>query len=98
MVLAMTSATWRESARAEAQVAAIEQQRVILLAVGGDELVHDAAVCADKLVFGALAKPGQHRARVTGADERENGKGRNHFKRGGAGNPEPRGTSPQDSG
>ena len=49
----------RDGREAEAEIAAIEQQRVILCAVGGDELIHDAAVGADELIFCALAEPGQ---------------------------------------
>ena len=41
---------------------------MILFAVDGDELVHDAAVGAHKLVFRPLAKPRQHRARIAGAN------------------------------
>ncbi len=46
----------------EAQVAAIEEQGVVLLAVGGDELVHDAAIGAHKLVLDTLAEASEHRA------------------------------------
>ena len=51
-----------ERRETEAEVAAIEQQRVIRLAVGGDELVHDAAVGADELILDALAEAGEHGA------------------------------------
>ena len=59
MVLAMTSATSGGDGRElEAQIAAIEQQGVILLAVRGDELVHDSAVGAHELVLHPLAQAG----------------------------------------
>ena len=64
----------------EAQIAAIQQQGVIFPAVGGDELVHDAATGAYKLVFGPLAKPRQRGPRIADADQRGDGQRRRHFK------------------
>ena len=55
---------------------------MVFLAIGGDELVHDAAIGAYKFVFGALAKARQHWSRIASADEREHGQRRNHFKSG----------------
>ena len=55
------------------------------MAVDGDELVHDAAIGADELVFGALAETGEHRAGVAGAGERENRESRGYLQGGGAG-------------
>ncbi len=40
------------------QGAAVQQQGVILLATGGDHLIHDAAVAADELVLRLLAVEG----------------------------------------
>ena len=72
MVLAITSATWAGiGASLKAQIAAIQQQGVVFFAVGGDELVHDAATGADKLVLRPLAEPRQHRARVADANQRQ---------------------------
>ena len=82
----MTSATSAGMRReAEAQVAAIEQQSMVGLAIGGDELVHDAAVGADELVLDALAEAGEHRARIVCADQREDGQRGDDFQSGGAG-------------
>jgi hypothetical protein len=68
---------WREL---EAQVAAIEEEGVVCFAVGGDELVHDAAVGTDKVVFGALAEAGQHRTWIACAGQRQNGERGRHFE------------------
>ena len=54
----------RNGRELEAEVAAVEQQGMIFGAVGGDELVHDAAIGADEFVFGALAETGEHGPRI----------------------------------
>ena len=55
----------RNGREGEAQVAAIEQKRVVFGSVCGDELVHDAATGADKLVFSPLAETGQDGSRIS---------------------------------
>ena len=75
----------RNGGEAIAEVAAVEQERVAGRAVGGDELVHDAAVCADKLIFRALAEAGQEGARDGDAEETGDRGGGGHLDRGGAG-------------
>ncbi len=50
---------FRNGDQLEIESAAIQQERVILLAVERDELIHDAATRADKFVFGFLAKAGE---------------------------------------
>jgi len=68
-----------------AQVAAVEEQGVVFFTVGGDELIHDAAVGADELVFGALAEAGEDWAGDGDAHEAEDGGGGGDFDGGGAG-------------
>ena len=59
-----------DGGEAEAEVAAVEEEGVILFAVGGDELIHDAAVGAHELVLDTLAESRKNRTGITGADER----------------------------
>jgi hypothetical protein len=58
---------------------------VVFGAVCGDELVHDAATCADKLVLSPLAKASQDGSRIGDADEVGDGEGGSYLECGGTG-------------